>query len=679
MTEPPAPPPVAKRVPHTWQRPTGDVVDHYAWLRDREDPDTIAYLEAENAYADAWFAPHQDLIDAVFDEIKSRVQETDQSPPVPHDDWYYLNRTEEGQQYVIICRGPGPETAADKVILDVNAEAADHEYFSLGLFDVSPDHRLAAWSSDTDGRERYRLRFRDIDGGVDLDDVLTDTKGGSAWSADGRYLFYVVPDDTERPHAVMRHRLGTPQDADVEVYREDDERFYVGLGLSRGNRWIVMGSQSKLTSEWRVLAADDPTGDPRIVAKRRDEVEYDVGDWGDRFVITTNLDAEDFRVMTAPLDAPGEWTELVPHQPGRRIVAVEPFEDHLAILQWDDAQRRVRVRFRDGTERPIEALEGPHDITFSANRQWSTDVLRVSVQALDHPLTIVDVDVRTGEQTLIKQQPTPNVDLDDYIAERTWAKATDGTRVPVDVVRHVDTPVDGSAACLLYGYGSYEISVPTFFSVPRLSLLDREVIFALAHPRGGGEGGRRWYTDGRLLAKRNTFTDTLTAADHLVTGGWSAPDRLAVRGGSAGGLLVGACITMRPERFAAAVAEVPFVDIVTTMSDPTLPLTVTEWEEWGDPRSEPHASYMLSYSPYDNTVPADYPALYVTAGLNDPRVSYHEPAKWVARLRQVRTGDKPILLRTEMGAGHGGPSGRYKVWRDEVRALTFLLVTLGSV
>ncbi|WP_370325858.1 S9 family peptidase [Euzebya sp.] len=674
-------PPVAKRVPHTWSRPTGDVVDHHAWLRAREDPDTIAYLEAENAHADAWFAPHGELVEEVYAEIRSRVQETDASAPTPHPGgWWYQRRTEEGRDYVILTRGRSADDAGDQLVLDVNDEAEGHAFFELGVLDVSPDHRLAAWGSDTTGRERYTIRIRDIDAGVDLDDVLVDTAwGGSAWSADCQHLFDAVPDAQERPHRVMRHRLGTSQDDDVEVLRDDDERFFVGIGDTRSGDWIVIASSSKTTSEVRVLPADDPTATPRVVRPRAEGVEYDVDHWGDRFVIVTNDGAEDFRVMTAPLDAPGEWEELVAHQPGRRIVAAAPFADHLAILSWRDMAREVEVRFRDGTSRVVDVLDEPHDVTIGANRIYETDVLRVGVESMSVPRSTYDVDVRTGERRLVRREPTPNVDLDAYTADRLWATAEDGTRVPVDVVRHVDTPVDGTAACVLYGYGSYEISIPAVFSVARLSLLDRGVTFALVHPRGGGEGGRRWYLDGKLEHKRNTFTDTLAAADHLVATGWSAPDRLAIRGGSAGGLLVGACITMRPDRFAAAVAEVPFVDIVTTMSDPTLPLTVTEWEEWGDPRVEPYASTMLSYSPYDNTVPADYPALYVTAGLNDPRVSYHEPAKWVARLREVSTGTRPLLLRTEMGAGHGGPSGRYEAWRDEARSLTFLLVALGVV
>ncbi|MEE8601997.1 S9 family peptidase [Euzebya tangerina] len=672
-------PPTAKRVPHVWSRPTGDVTDHYAWLADRDNPDTIDYLEAENAYADAFFADHEETIEAVYGEIRSRVQETDQSAPVPHDDWFYARQTEEGKDYVVISRGRTAETATEQVVLDVNAEAEGHDFFSLGMVDISPDHTRLAWSSDTDGAEFYDVRIRDLHQGTELDDVIPRTSaGGSAWSADGSYLFYVLPDEQHRPFRVMRHALGTPVEDDVEVYIDTDERFFVGVGASRSGEWIMIGSGSKLSSEVWVLPASAPTTDPVLVRAREDDLEYSVSHWGEQFVITTNEAAEDFRIMTAPVEAPGAWTELVPHEPGRRIVSVQTFADHLAILSWKDMQRRVEVRFRDGTTTQLDVLDEPHDTSFGANRNYDTRILRVAVESMSVPRTIYDVDVVTRESTLVKRTPTPNVDLDAYVAERLWATAEDGTRVPVDVVRHTDTPVDGTAPCLLYGYGSYEISIPTAFSVVRLSLLDRGVIFALAHPRGGGEGGRRWYTGGKLLNKRNTFTDTLAVADHLVDTGWSHPDRLGIRGGSAGGLLVGACMTMRPGRFAAVVADVPFVDIVTTMSDPTLPLTVTEWEEWGDPRSEPFASYMLSYSPYDNTVPADYPAVYITAGLNDPRVQYHEPAKWVARLREVGTGSRPILMKTEMGAGHQGPSGRYGAWRDQARTLTFILVALDA-
>ncbi len=380
--------------------------------------------------------------------------------------------------------------------------------------------------------------------------------------------------------------------------------------------------------------------------------------------------------MEAPLDDPGTWTELVAHEAGRRITHIEPFADHLALHEWNHAQPAIRIIRRDRSTSMLAIDSEPHNVDFGPNEQWDTDVIRLVHQSLTLPIRVIDVDVVSGAIDVVKQTPTPNVDLDRYVAERIWATAPDGTQVPVDVARHVDTPVDGTAPCCVYGYGSYEISMPPWFSVARLSLLDRGVVWALVHPRGGGELGRQWYLEGKLLNKRNTFTDTLASCEYLVNAGFADRERVAVRGGSAGGLLVGACVTIEPDRFRSAVAEVPFVDVTTTMSDPTLPLTVTEWEEWGDPRHEPFASYIEGYSPYDNTVATDYPALFITAGLNDPRVSFHEPAKWTAKLRDVRTNDLPLLLRTEMGAGHAGPSGRYDAWHDEARVLTFLLRTL---
>jgi oligopeptidase B len=413
--------------------------------------------------------------------------------------------------------------------------------------------------------------------------------------------------------------------------------------------------------------------------ERRDDVEYNIDHWGDSFVMHTNDEAVDFRLLIADVDAdtadPTAWSELVAHQPGRRIIGADAFEGHLVIHEWVDAQPRLRVLFRDGSERVIDLGSEPHDVEPTANPQWTTGVVRFTVQSLTTPTSLYDEEVTTGERTLLRRMPTPNVDLDAYTAERVWARAHDGTVVPIDVVRHVDTALDGTAPGVLYGYGAYEASLPPWFSVARLSLLDRGFVWALAHPRGGGELGRNWYLDGKLLAKPNTFGDMIACAEHLTATGVVDANRLAIRGGSAGGLLVAACMTQRPELFTSVVAEVPFVDVVSTMSDPTLPLTVTEWEEWGDPRTEPYASCMVGYSPYDNTVEADYPAVYATAGLNDPRVSVHEPAKWIARLRDVSTGPAPIVLRTELVAGHGGPTGRYEAWRDEARTLAFILAT----
>jgi oligopeptidase B len=677
--------PVAKQVPFEWSRPTGTVSDPWAWLRDRDDPDTVAYLEAENAYADEWFAPNQSLIDVVFEEIRSRVQETDLAAPVRKDDWWYTTRTEQGLSYGIHCRGRTLGTAVETVLLDENLEAEGHDYFSLSAFEISPDHRLLAWSSDTDGSERYTLRIRDLTSGVDLDDTITDTTwGGCAWSADNRFIFYVKPDDAMRPYQVWCHELGAQQDDDVLVVEDLDERFFVSVDLTRSGEWIVIESESKLSSEVMLIPAADPHRAAQVVRPRQADLEYHVDHWGDCFVIVTNLDAEDFRIMTAPLDAPDEWSEFVPHQAGRRILGAEPFAGHLVVHEWYLAQQRLRVLHRDGAEQIIDLGSEPHEVELDANPEWKTEIVRYSYQSLTTPASVYEEAIATGARTLLKQTPVPGVDLTKYRATREWATAPDGTMVPVDIVRSVDLQPDGTAPCCVYGYGSYELSMAPWFSAARLSLLDRGWAWALVHPRGGGELGRNWYLDGRLLHKKNTFTDTIACCEHLVSSGWAAPDRLSLRGGSAGGLLVGACINMRPDLFSSAVAEVPFVDVVSTMSDPSLPLTITEWEEWGDPREEPYASYMLSYSPYDNSRSDDHPGLYVTAGLNDPRVSFHEPAKWVAKLRdgtrraaQTRppnAAERALVFKCEMGAGHGGPSGRYERWRDEARVITFLHV-----
>jgi oligopeptidase B len=672
--------PVAPRRDHTWHRPTGDVDDPYAWMRDVDDPELLDYLRAENDAAEQFFAPHAATIETVFGEIRARVQETDMSTPVEFGPWWYVTSTTEGQNYPVHHRGPSAERATEHVLLDENAEAEGHEFFDLGAFDVSMDHSIVAWSMDVAGDEHYTLRFRDLTTGTDLADRIDDTSNaGIAWSSDGQWVFYVTPDEQERPSTVWRHRLGTPRTDDVLVFDETDERFYVGIGSTRSEAWIVIHSASRTSADARLVSTDRPTDEPVVVMERRDDVEYGIDHWGDTFVMHTNDDAVDFRLLVADVDAdttdPSAWSELVAHEPGRRILGADAFEGHLVVHEWVDAQPRLRVVFRDRSERIVDLGAEPHDVEPTANPQWSTQLVRYTVQSLTVPTSLYDEDVRSGDRTLLRRIPTPNVDLDAYTTERLWATASDGVRVPVDVVRHVDTVLDGTAPGVLYGYGAYEASLPPWFSVARLSLLDRGYVWALAHPRGGGELGRNWYLDGKLLAKPNTFGDMIACGEHLVTARLVAPDRLAIRGGSAGGLLVAACMTARPELFASVVAEVPFVDVVSTMSDPTLPLTVTEWEEWGDPRTEPYATCMLGYSPYDNTVAADYPAVYATAGLNDPRVSVHEPAKWIARLREVSTGSAPIVLRTELGAGHGGPTGRYDAWRDEARTLAFILAT----
>lgn len=672
-------PPRAARIPHRLERPTGGIDDPFHWLQDRSNPDTIAYLEAENRHTDAWFAPHHQLIEELFTEIKSRIQEDDESVPVEKDGWWYVSRTREGLDYTTHFRSRTKNTDGqldDPIeILDENAEAEGCDYFALGALEISPDANLLAWSSDVDGSEHYTLRIRDLSTGRDLADVITDTSAaGLAWSADAQWLFYITCDEQERPSTVWRHRLGTSRGDDVAIHFESDERFHLGMELTRSGDWIVIEASSKTSSENWLIPASDPATNPLIVRPRRADVEYHLDHWGDRFVVLTNEEAPDFRVMTAPIDDPARWSELLAHQAGRRIARVDCFADHLVVQDWVDAQPRLRIMDRDGSWQSIHVDDAPHDVETDSNPEWRTRFVRYDTESLVSPASVWEIEIATGVRTLLKRTPTPNVDLDRYETSRHWAPSIGGTSVPYDVIRLRGRAEPGPT--LVYAYGSYEISIPPWFSVARLSLVDRGWTWVLVHPRGGGELGRQWYFDGRLLNKRNTFEDVNAVARHLVSTGLADGQKLAVRGGSAGGLMVGACLNLDPDLWQAAVAEVPFVDVVTTMSDPSLPLTVTEWEEWGDPRVEPYASYMGSYSPYDNLTARPYPAIMATAGLNDPRVSYHEPAKWIAKIRSLRTNDEPLLLHTEMGAGHGGSSGRYDRWRDEARILAFLLVSL---
>ncbi len=674
-------PPVAKRIPVTSVRHGHEVVDEYAWLRDREDPDTVAYLEAENAHTEAWFAPLAGLQELLFEEIKSRVLETDLSVPARRGPWWYVTRTEEGKQYPIFCRRPERDSAADEqVLIDSNELAAGHDYFELGALDVSPSHRLLAYSIDITGAEVFAMRIRDLETGEDLPDLIEGTQYGTAWSADDRHLFYTRPDDAWRSFQIWRHELGTDAAGDVLVYQEDDTHFDVGVDNTRSGRFIVIHSESRTTSEVRLLDARQPLDDARIVEPRSPGHEYAVDHQGDRLLIVTNLDAVDFRLVEAPIDDPGRasWRDVVPHRPGVRLFGIDAFADHVVAYEWAEALPTLRVIRDDGTQFLIDQPEAAFSLSGGTNLEFETTTYRFNYQSLVTPPSIFDVDLLTGERTLLKQQPVlGGFDAAEYETARTWAVASDGTKVPISLVARKGLPRDGSNPAVLYGYGSYESLVAPWFSWPRISLLDRGVVFAVAHVRGGGELGRRWYLDGKLLHKRNTFTDFVACAEHLIADGWTSADRLAIRGGSAGGLLVGAALNLRPDLFASAVAEVPFVDVVNSMLDETLPLTVAEWEEWGNPNELEYESYMSSYAPYENVSAVDYPAIFATAGFNDPRVSYHEPAKWVARLRATSTGSRPLLLKTEMVAGHGGKSGRYDAWREEAEVLAFLVTTLG--
>jgi len=709
-------PPTAPRRPHELSAHGHTRVDDWYWLADREDPAVLAYLQAENAYAEEVMAPTSPLQESLFEEIKRRVQETDAGPPTRHGPWWYFSRTFEGRQYPVMCRRPDSEralTAAqvvddsrserpsaetdEQVLLDENLIAADGDFLAVGVLDVSPDHATLAYASDLDGSESYTLRFRDLLTGVDHPDLVEGVYYGSAWALDSKTFFYVRPDHAMRPWQIWRHRLGSGTAADdVLVYQEDDERFFIDVELSRSEKRIVIHSASKTTSEVRWIDAGAPADDARVVLPRQAGIEYDVEHDGGSWLVRTNRPGPDgspatnfalYRLGDDSSDA-ADLEELIPARVDVKLESVEAFAGHLVIAERFEADglEQLRVIDRTGAEQVIDQPEPVYSLLGDPNPEWNTTTYRFGYTSLVTPRSSVEYDVASRRRTTVWTQTVQGgYEPEKYRTERLWAKADDGTRVPISVVARRDAPLDGSTPCLLYGYGAYEVTIDPTFSVPRLNLLERGVSFAIAHVRGGGELGRSWYEQGRMEHKTNSFTDFIAAASHLIDSGWADPRALVARGASAGGLLMGAVINMRPDLWTAVVAEVPFVDVVTTMSDTSLPLTVTEWEEWGDPVHDADAyERMLAYSPYDN-LPTDaahatgYPAIFVTAGLNDPRVGYWEPAKWVAKLRSVDAGSdsRPILLKTELGAGHQGPSGRYDVWRDEARVQAFVLMQTG--
>src|SRR5581483_3190268 len=619
----------------------------------------------------------------LFEEIKARVQETDLSVPVRRGPWWYFTRTEEGMQYPKLCRRPSPDDeAGEQVLLDGNELAGDSPYFAFGVVDVSPDHRLVAFSTDHDGNESFTLRFKDLETGKLLPDTIEGTYYGSAWATDNRTFFYTTIDAAHRPHRLWRHRLGTAPADDVLVHEEPDERFFVSVELTRSEQYVVLQLASKVTSEVRLLPASTPEREFTVVEPRRQGVEYHLDHQGDRFLVLHNDGALDFELAEAPVDAPGRanWRPVIAHQPGTRLMDVDAFVHHVVVHLRSEARTGLRVLPEEGEPWDIELPETVATVEPGDNPEYDTDSYRLRFESLVTPPTVYDYDLPTRTLVLRKRQPVlGGYDPADYTSTRTWATAGDGTRVPVSLVHRKGVPRDGSAPCLLYGYGSYEASMDPWFSVLRLPLLERGFVFAIAHVRGGGECGRQWYEDGKLLRKRNTFTDFVACAQHLCDERYTSPSRLVARGGSAGGLLVGAVCNLAPDQFAAVLAEVPFVDALNTILDPTLPLTVIEWEEWGNPvESAEVYEYMKSYSPYENVEAKGYPAILATAGLNDPRVGYHEPAKWVAKLRATKTDDRPLLLKTEMGAGHGGPSGRYDLWRDQAFLLAFVVDQVGA-
>ena len=674
-------PPVARveRRVHTLHGETR--TDEYFWLRDRSDPEVIAYLDAENRYTGAVMRHTEALQEQLYQEMRGRIKETDLSVPERVDDYFYYTRTEAGGQYPILCRRRGSLDAPEEILLDQNPLAANHAYFKIGVSEVSPDHRLLAYSVDTSGAEEFTLYVKDLTTGRLLAESIGNTSVGVTWANDSRTLFYTLLDHASRPCRLYRHTVGTSPTTDALVYFESDESFFLDINRTRSRRYLLLDIASHSTSEVRFLDADEPEGVFRVVQPREFGVEYSVEHHDERFFITTNDSAPNFRLVQAPVASPSKanWSPVLPYRPDIKLDETDAFRSHLVIYERQAGLRQIRVmNLVSGEEHLVPFPEPVYTLRAHENPEFETTLLRFTYTSLVTPNSVVEWDLAERSWMVRKQtEVLGGYDPSLYRSERVFATARDSERVPISLVYRAPLKLDGERPLLLNGYGAYGLSYDPSFSSNTLSLLDRGFVVAIAHVRGGEEMGRPWYDGGKLLNKRSTFTDFIASAEHLVAAGYTSSDRLVINGGSAGGLLMGAVTNLRPDLFRVVLAEVPFVDVVNTMLDASLPLTVIEYDEWGNPNDRTAYDYIRSYSPYDNIEAKDYPNMLVTAGLNDPRVAYWEPAKWTARLRATKTNANRLLLRTNMGAGHGGASGRYDFLREIAFKYAFVLDVLG--
>ena len=686
-------PPVAGERAHSSTHHGITIEDPWHWLRDPgypdvEDPDVLAYLNAENAFFETSMAPQQELIDAIFEEIKGRQQPDLSSVPWRRGNWYYQWSFQEGSQYRVWQRWPansaddrtGP-TAHAETILDEPALAKDFEYFRLGSASVSNHGSLLAYGTDTDGSERFRMVVRDLGSGEMLDDEIAGTMGSAVWAADDGSFFYTLVDENWRPWQVRRHVMGQPVTQDAVVYEETDPGFFVGLSNTTSREFILIGSGDHVTSEVWLIPATAPESAPLVVSPRRTGHEYSVDHQGDRFVIRTNDTHKNSRLATAQQDDPSErtWTPLVDASDEHYTRAFKTFRDFIAVEERISGLDHIRLVNNAGETTYVQFPESAYTAHLDTNPEFETDTLRLEYSSMVTPTTVFDYHVGSGEVEIRKVQQIPSgYEASEYVTERMLADARDGARVPISIVRHRETPVDGTAPLYLYGYGAYGLAMPPSFSTTRLSLLDRGFIFAIAHIRGGDDLGYHWYEAGKLDQRSNTFNDFVDVARHLLGGGYGSEGRIAIAGGSAGGQLMGAVVNQAPELWGAVAAHVPFVDALNTMLDDSLPLTPIEWPEWGNPIEDKAAfDCIRSYSPYDQLKPRDYPPILVTAGLNDPRVTYWEPAKYVAKLRTLKTDSNPLLLKTNMGGGHGGRSGRFDRLYEVAEEYAFMLASMG--
>ena len=658
------------------------MVDPYNWLRGKEKPEVIEYLDAENEYTKQNTEHLEAFRKSLYDEMLGRIKEDDTSVPWQgNDGWTYYTRTEEGKPYDIICRRRGPDEA-EQIILDINQAAEGHEFYDVTLWETSPDGNYLAWLADSTGYEENDLLIKDLNTGEIIDSSVQNADPFSlAWADDNSTIFYARHDEAKRSDRIYRHVTGSPAEQDVQIYHDPDGMFNVSVDRSRSGESIFITSGSQLTSELHVIDSRDPAQSPRMIAPRRHGIEYDVDRHGDRYYILTNENATNFRIMTAPVQSPepSNWTEFIEYDPDTYLTGIDVFQNHMAISQRRDGYTAIQiVNLKDGTSHLVPVPEKVSLVGLGTNEQFDTSTLRYGYQSPVTPPSVYDYDMNTREATLRKQREIlGGFDGNNYEVSRLEATAADGVKIPITLVHRRGLKPDGTHPLWVYGYGSYGSSMNPWFSSNRLSLLDRGVVFAIAHIRGGGEMGRPWYDTGKMALKENTFTDFIAVVEYLRDQGWGASDRIAVQGGSAGGLLIGAVLNMRPDLFTIAHADVPFVDVINTMSDPTIPLTIGEYEEWGNPANPAAFHRMLAYSPYDNVRVMEYPTILVTAGLNDSRVHYWEPAKWTAMLRDHKTDDNLLILRTNMGAGHGGSSGRYGQLEEVAFEYAFILDQLG--
>ncbi len=676
------PPPIAEKIPEELEKHGQVRVDDYYWLKERENPEVIAYLEAENAYTEAMMKHTEPLQEKLFQEIVDRIKKDDASVPYQLGDYFYYQRYESGSEYPIYCRKKGSLEAEEEVVLDVNQLAEGHEFFSVRGLSASPDQNLIAYGTDTVGRRFYTLRFKNLATGEILADEIPDITGVNAWAEDNQTIFYVRQHpETLRWYRVYRHVLGTDPATDELIYEETDETYSTFVFKTKSKKYLMIASSQTLASEYRYLAADNPTGEFTVFQPRQRDHEYYVGHFDDHFYIRTNLEATNFRLVKTPETATevANWQEVVPHRDDVLLQSFDLFNDYLVLSERSQGLNQLRVMSWDGSDdHYLDFGEPAYDADTFDNLRLDTEVLRYRYTSLTTPESVFDYNMRTREKTLLKEQEIlGDFDRENYVTERLQVPARDGKQVPLSIVYRKGLAKDGSHPLLLYGYGSYGANIDPGFRSHRLSLLDRGFVFAIAHVRGSQTLGRPWYEDGKLFNKKNTFTDFIDAGEFLVAEGYTSKDKLFAEGRSAGGLLMGAVTVMRPDLWKGIIAGVPFVDVVTTMLEPDIPLTTSEYDEWGDPNDKEYFEYMLSYSPYDQTKSAAYPNLLVTTGLHDSQVQYWEPAKWVAKLRQVNTGENLVLLETNMEAGHGGATGRFKRHKETALNYAFMFDLAG--